>query len=73
MLDFTGFEDGIPQSESPIPNNPAFLIKMYSPEYPKGETSFVMIKETIEPLGENQHKLHFQSVETRDVSGLNSS
>ncbi|PZX07740.1 cytochrome c biogenesis protein [Psychrobacillus insolitus] len=67
---FTEFVDGIPQSESPIPNNPAFLIKMYSPEYPNGETSFVMIKNTIEPLGENQHKLAFQSVETRDVSGL---
>ena len=67
---FTEFVDGIPQSESPIPNNPAFLIKMYSPEYPDGETSFVMIKNTIEPLGENQHKLAFQSVETRDVSGL---
>ncbi|MEI4768430.1 cytochrome c biogenesis protein ResB [Psychrobacillus sp. FJAT-51614] len=68
--DFTGFENGVPQSQSPLPNNPAFLVKMYSPEFPKGETSFVMIKETLEPLGENQHKIAFQSVETRDVSGL---
>ncbi|SDN00032.1 cytochrome c biogenesis protein [Psychrobacillus sp. OK028] len=68
--DFTGFEEGVPQSQSPLPNNPAFLIKMYSPEFPKGETSFVMIKETVEPLGENKHKIAFQSVETRDVSGL---
>ncbi|WP_144511300.1 cytochrome c biogenesis protein ResB [Bacillus sp. FJAT-22090] len=68
--DFTGFEDGVPQSKSPLPNNPAFLVKMYSPEFPKGETSFVMIKETLEPLGENKHKIAFQSVETRDVSGL---
>lgn len=68
--DFTGFEEGVPQSQSPLPNNPAFLIKMYSPEFPKGETSFVMIKETVEPLGVNQHKIAFQSVETRDVSGL---
>ncbi|WP_391121646.1 cytochrome c biogenesis protein ResB [Psychrobacillus sp. L3] len=68
--DFTGFEDGVPQSKSPLPNNPAFLVKMYSPEFPKGETSFVMIKETLEPLGETKHKIAFQSVETRDVSGL---
>lgn len=68
--DFTGFEDGVPQSKSPLPNNPAFLVKMYSPEFPKGETSFVMIRETLEPLGENKHKIAFQSVETRDVSGL---
>ncbi len=68
--DFTGFEDGEPQSQSPVPNNPAFLVKMYTPEFPKGETSFVMIQETLEPLGENKHKIAFQSVETRDVSGL---
>ena len=68
--DFSGFEDGEPQSQSRIPNNPAFLVKMYTPEFPKGETSFVMIRETIEPLGENKHKIAFQSVETRDVSGL---
>ena len=68
--DFTGFEEGVPQSQSPLPNNPAFLVKMYTPEFPEGETSFVMIKETLEPLGENQHKIAFQSVETRDVSGL---
>ncbi|MFJ7973947.1 cytochrome c biogenesis protein ResB [Psychrobacillus sp. NPDC096389] len=68
--DFTGFEEGVPQSQSPLPNNPAFLVKMYTPEFPNGETSFVMIKETLEPLGENQHKIAFQSVETRDVSGL---
>lgn len=68
--DLSGFEEGVPQSQSPLPNNPAFLIKMYSPDFPKGETSFVMIQETLEPLGENQHKIAFQSAETRDVTGL---
>lgn len=68
--DFSGIEEGVPQSQSPLPNNPAFLVKMYSPDFPKGETSFVMIQETFEPLGENQHKIAFQSAETRDVTGL---
>lgn len=68
--DFSGFEDGVPQSKTPLPNNPAFLIKMTTPDFPKGETSFVMIQETMEPFGENKHKIAFQSVETRDVSGL---
>jgi len=68
--DFTGFEDGEPQSKSPIPNNPAFLIRMYTPEKPEPETSFVLIRETIEPFGENDFKLAFQSAETRDISGL---
>ncbi|WP_075617644.1 cytochrome c biogenesis protein ResB [Paenisporosarcina indica] len=68
--DFTGFENGEPQTQSPIPNNPAFLVKMTTPETPKGETSFVAIKQTVEPFGENKYKLEFNNVETRDVSGL---
>lgn len=68
--DFTGFEDGEPQSKSPIPNNPAFLVRMYTPDKPEPETSFVLIRETIEPFGENAYKLKFQAAETRDISGL---
>lgn len=68
--DFSGFEEGEPQTKSPLPNNPAFLVKMITPQTPKGETSFVAIKQTLEPLGENEYKLAFQNVETRDVSGL---
>lgn len=68
--DFSGFENGEPQTKSPLPNNPAFLIEMKTPQTPKGETSFVAIKQTVEPLGENKYKLDFLNVETRDVSGL---
>lgn len=68
--DFSGFEDGEPQTKSPLPNNPAFLVKMITPQTPEGETSFVAIKQTVEPLGENKYKLDFLNVETRDVSGL---
>jgi len=68
--DFSGFENGEPQTKSPVPNNPAFLVKMTTPETPDGETSFVAIKQTVEPLGDNAYKLEFQNVETRDISGL---
>lgn len=68
--DFSGFENGEPQTETPIPNNPGFLVRMFTPETPDGEVSFIVIQNTIEPLGENQYKLTFQSAETRDVSGL---
>lgn len=68
--DFSGFENGEPQTKSPVPNNPAFLVRMTTPETPDGETSFVAIKQTVEPLGENAYKLEFQNVDTRDVSGL---
>jgi cytochrome c biogenesis protein len=68
--DFSGFEDGEPQTATPVPNNPAFLFKMFTPEAPDGETSFVAIRQTLEPLGENTYKLAFQKADTRDVSGL---
>lgn len=68
--DFDGFEDGEPQTKTPLPNNPGFLIEMTTPETPQGETSFITIQNTVEPFGDNEYKLAFQSVETRDVSGL---
>ncbi|UQW98499.1 cytochrome c biogenesis protein ResB [Rummeliibacillus sp. G93] len=67
---FSGFDDGEPQSDSPLPNNPAFIFKMYTPETPKGETSFVAIKQTLEPLGTTKYQMKFQNIETRNVSGL---
>ncbi|KIL44239.1 cytochrome c biogenesis protein ResB [Jeotgalibacillus soli] len=68
--DFTGFENGEPQSQSPVPNNPAFLFKLFSPEKPEGEVAFIAIQENLEPLGENEYKLNFAGIETRNVSGL---
>ncbi|WP_431029625.1 cytochrome c biogenesis protein ResB [Lysinibacillus sp. LZ02] len=68
--DFDGFKDGEPQTASPSPNNPAFIFRMYTPETPEGETSFVAIKNTLEPLGENAYKMSFQNIETRDKTGL---
>lgn len=68
--DFSGFVDGEPQTATPIPNNPGFLVELFTPDTPEGEISFVLIQNTIEPFGDNTHKLSFQNVETRDVSGL---
>ena len=69
--DFDGFDKkGEPQTKSPIPNNPAFLFKMFSPEKPDGEISFVGIRKNLEPLGENLYKMNFAGIETRDLSAL---
>lgn len=69
--DFSGFADnGEPQTASPVPNNPAFLFKMISPEHPDGEVSFVAIQQTVEPLGDTEYKMTFQGVDTRNVSSL---
>ena len=47
--DFEFDEDGEPTTKSKIPNNPAFIFKMITPDKPDGEVSFVAIKQTIEP------------------------
>jgi cytochrome c biogenesis protein len=67
--DYDGVENGEPVSKSPIPNNPAFIFNMKTPEKPKGEKSFVAIRQTLETQ-ENAYKVKFVSAETRDISGL---
>ena len=68
--DFEFNEDGEPATKSRIPNNPGFIFKMHTPEVPDGEISFVAIRQTIEPYGNNQNKMTFKGVETINVSGL---
>ncbi|NHM29072.1 cytochrome c biogenesis protein ResB [Neobacillus terrae] len=68
--DFEFGKDGEPTTKSRIPNNPAFVFKMRTPDKPKGETSFVAIKQTIEPFGNNKYKLKFRGIATNNVSGL---
>ncbi len=67
--DYGGFENGEPVSKSPLPNNPAFFFKMITPEKPKGEISFVAIRQTVE-AEENDFQVNFVSADTRNISGL---
>ncbi|PLR76357.1 cytochrome C biogenesis protein [Bacillus sp. V3-13] len=62
--------DGEPVTKSKVPNNPAFVFKMITPETPEGEISFVAIRKTIEPSNDNQYKMTFNGVETKHVSAL---
>jgi cytochrome c biogenesis protein len=68
--DFEFNEDGEPATKSRIPNNPAFIFKMFTPEKPEGEISFVAIRQTIEPMGDNDYKMIFNGVETKNVTAL---
>ena len=68
--DFEFAENGEPTTKSRVPNNPAFVFRMISPEFPKGETSFVAIQQTIEPLGDNEYKMAFKAVKTKNVTAL---
>lgn len=68
--DFEFNEDGEPATKSRIPNNPAFIFKMFTPDKPKGEVSFVAIRQTIEPMGDNDYKMIFNGVDTKNVTAL---
>ena len=68
--DFKMDESGKPVTISPVPNNPAFVFRMISPEVPEGEVSFVAIQETIESAGTNIYKLAFAGVETNHATAL---
>ncbi|RBW70340.1 cytochrome c biogenesis protein ResB [Bacillus taeanensis] len=68
--DFYFNEKEEPATQSKIPNNPAFIFKMFTPETPEGEVSFVAIRQNLEPLGENQYKMTFAGMDTANVSGL---
>ncbi|WP_459501553.1 cytochrome c biogenesis protein ResB [Bacillus sp. C1] len=68
--DFYFDENGQPNTKTKIPNNPAFVFKMFTPETPKGEVSFVGIQQNIEPEGNNQYKMTFAGVEMRNATGL---
>lgn len=67
--DYDGVKDGELVSKSPAPNNPAFIFNMVTPANPQGERSFVAIRNTFE-VEENDYKVSFRGVETRDKSGL---
>ncbi|WP_404428411.1 cytochrome c biogenesis protein ResB [Sutcliffiella horikoshii] len=67
--DFT-LEGGEPATKTRVPNNPAFVFRMVTPETPEGEIALVAIRQNIEPNGTNQNKMTFAGVETRNVSGL---
>ncbi|MBA4537316.1 cytochrome c biogenesis protein [Bacillus aquiflavi] len=68
--DFEFNENKEPVTKSRTPNNPAFAFKIITPDKKEGEISFVAIRQTIEPFGDNTYKMAFAGVETKNVSGL---
>ncbi|WP_163101042.1 cytochrome c biogenesis protein ResB [Peribacillus alkalitolerans] len=70
LPDFEFDENGVPSTKSRIPNNPAFVFNMITPDKPKGEVSFVAIRQTVEPGGNNTYKMKFNGVDYKNVSAL---
>ncbi|TSB46865.1 cytochrome c biogenesis protein ResB [Alkalicoccobacillus porphyridii] len=59
-----------PSTRSRVPDNPYFFFRMFTPETPEGEVSFVGIQDNREPMGENQYKMTFVDVVMKNVSIL---
>ncbi|PFN26528.1 cytochrome c biogenesis protein ResB [Bacillus cereus] len=68
--DFYFDESGKPNTKTKLPNNPAFVFKMFTPETPDGEVSFVGIQQNIEPDGNNKYKMSFAGVEMQNATAL---
>ncbi|WP_100398492.1 cytochrome c biogenesis protein ResB [Bacillus sp. FJAT-44742] len=64
-------DDGIPSTESRIPDNPAFIFQMHGPDVDdEGEYAFVAIQQNMDVFGENQYEMSFAGVETNNVTAL---
>lgn len=63
-------DEGNPNTKNRLPDNPAFIFKMFSPAVPDGEVSFVGIRSNAEPFGENKFRMAFQDLKTRNATGL---
>ncbi|MGE7215717.1 cytochrome c biogenesis protein ResB [Priestia koreensis] len=68
--DFYFDDENKPNTKTKIPNNPAFVMQMIAPDRPKGEKSFIAIRQNIEAEGTNKYKMEFSGIETKNVTGL---
>ncbi len=63
-------ERGHPGTRSRVPDNPAFIFEMITPEHPDGEINFLSIGQNLEPFGENDYKMTFAGIEMKNVTAL---
>ncbi|WP_096201018.1 cytochrome c biogenesis protein ResB [Bacillus sp. FJAT-45350] len=64
-------DQGHPATRSRVPDNPAFIFEMITPEHPEeGEVSFVAIRQNLEPFGENDYRMSFADITTKNVTAL---
>ncbi|WP_256205556.1 cytochrome c biogenesis protein ResB [Calditerricola satsumensis] len=69
--DFVLNENNEPATKSNVPNNPAFVFQVKTPDKPEGEKSWLFLGMTIEePNRANDYELKFRDMTFVDVSGL---
>ncbi|MCM3715473.1 cytochrome c biogenesis protein ResB [Alkalihalobacillus oceani] len=62
--------EGVPSTQSPIPDNPAFIFEVNSPNQEENEVSFLAVGENFDPSQSNTYRLTMSGLETKHVSGL---
>ena len=68
--DYILSDDGIPDSETNYPRNPAFVFSVHPPDEEEAEVSFIGIGRNIDASGENDYRLAINDFDLHDVSGI---
>ncbi|WP_368502851.1 cytochrome c biogenesis protein ResB (plasmid) [Alkalihalophilus sp. As8PL] len=68
--DFYLNSEGVPSTKSSIPDNPAFIFEVNSPEKEESEVSFLSIGSNFDPNESNTYIIRLAGVDMNHVSGL---
>lgn len=69
--DFEMDQNQKPTTKGTIPNNPAFIFMIKTPDNPQGERSWIFLGQTVEdPNNPNQYELKMKEAQVNNVSGL---
>lgn len=63
-------DDGMPSTQSRIPDNPAFIFEANIPNQEENEVSFLTIGKNFNPSGDNLYSIKLSGIDTKNVSGL---
>ncbi|WP_059104878.1 cytochrome c biogenesis protein ResB [Shouchella shacheensis] len=63
-------DDGVPGTQTRIPDNPAFIFQVDSPNQEKSEVSFLSIGQNFDPEEDNTYTIRLSGLETKNVAGL---
>ncbi|MET3507563.1 cytochrome c biogenesis protein ResB [Halalkalibacter oceani] len=63
-------KDDVPSTKSPIPDNPAFIFEVNSPNQNRNEVSFLTIGQNFDPTDENIYTIKLAGLDMKNVTGL---
>lgn len=63
-------DDRIPSTKSPIPDKPAFIFEVNSPNQDGSEISFLTIGKNFDPDNNNTYTIRLAGIEMKNVTGL---